>query len=57
MVTYRKLKEFHPETENITAYLEHMKVYFAANSIESGKYMPVLLCVIGAKVFSLLNNL
>ena len=34
-----------------------MKVYFAANNIDSGKHTPVLLSVIGSRTFSLLLNL
>ena len=54
---FGNLQEFQPDSETITAYLEHTKVYFTANDIAAGKRVAVLLSVIGAKTYTLLHSL
>ena len=54
---FGNLQEFQPDSETITAYLEHTKVYFTANDIAAGKRVAILLSVIGAKTYTLLHSL
>ena len=52
-----QIQEFDPDVENITAYLEHIDLYFIANGVEDDKRVAVLLSVIGGKIYSLLRDL
>ena len=54
---FGSLKEFDPEQESITAYLERAELFFTANSIEDNKKTPVFLSIVGAKTYGLLQNL
>ena len=56
---FGQLKEFHPETDAIKAYLERVQLYFAANSVDNDKQVPInsLLSSIGAPTYSLLREL
>ena len=54
---YGQLKEFEPETENISTYLERVHLYFEANAIAEDKKASVLLTVIGAKNYSIIRSL
>ena len=56
MATFGALKEFQPKNEKVSAYLEHVELYFAANNI-TGRRVPIFLSVIGAKTYSLLQDL
>ena len=56
-VTYGMIKEFDPESETISAYLEHLQLYFEANEVANAKKVSVLLTVIGPKVYALLRGL
>ena len=56
-VTYGTIKEFDPTVETITAYLERLQLYFAANGVAEEKKVPVLLTVVGPKVYTLLRGL
>ena len=56
MATFGKLKEFEPENEKISAYLERVELYFTANDIKE-RQVPIFLSVIGAKTYSLLRDL
>ena len=38
-----RLREFHPETDTIKAYLERVSLYFTANEVQRGKQVAVLL--------------
>ena len=49
--------EFDAATESITAYLERLEMYIAANGIAAEKKVSVLLTVIGAKTYGLLRSL
>ena len=57
MATYGQLQEYKPESENITAYLERVEVFFRANDIAADKQVPVFLSVVGGKTYSLLRDL
>ena len=49
--------EFIPENETITSYLERVQLFMDANSVKREKEVPVLLSVIGGKIYTLLRNL
>ena len=51
------LQEFLPDSEPIAAYLERVAVYFDANEVKEDKQVPVLLSVVGSKVYALLRSL
>ena len=51
------LNEFNSSTESITAYLERVDLYFAANSIEDNKKVATFLSVVGPSVYSILRDL
>ena len=46
-----RVKEFNPQEENITAYLERLQLYFECNGVEDAKRVPALLTLVGAKVY------
>ena len=52
-----RMQEFQPESEQISAYLERLEMYFLANGVADDKRVPVLLSVIGKHTYSLLRNL
>ena len=54
---YGRLREFHPETDTIKAYLERVDLYFAANEVAEDKRVPILLSSIGPSTYSLLSDL
>ena len=48
MTAIGKIEQFKPEEESITAYLERVELYFAANDITDGaKKGTVFLSVVG----------
>ena len=51
------IQEFHPESEQISAYLERINMYLKANDVKDDKWVPILLSVIGAKTYALLRSL
>ena len=52
------LREFHPESDTIKAYLERTSLYFSANDVPDAKKIAVLLSTIGAPpTYSLLSDL
>ena len=55
--TVGQIQEFQPELECITSYIERLNLFLAANDIADRKRVPVLLSVIGAKIYTLLRNL
>ena len=55
--TVGQIQEFQPGLECISSYMEQLNLYFAANDIADRKRVPVLLSVIGAKIYTLLRNL
>ncbi len=54
---YGRLREFHPETDTIKAYLERVDLYFAANEVAEDKRVPILLSSIGPSTYALLSDL
>ena len=52
-----RIQEFDPQVENITTYLERLQLYFDANGVEANRRVPVLLTLIGAKVYGTLRSL
>ena len=57
MTTLGHLGKLDPTEECISAYLERVELFFAANGIKDEKQVPVLLSMIGPKNFSLLRDL
>ena len=49
--------EYDPQSENITSYLERLSLYMDANAVADERKVPVLLTVIGAKVYGILKSL
>ena len=52
-----RLKEFHPESDSIKAYLERVMLYFTANAVDEARKVAVLLSSIGAPTYALLSDL
>ena len=58
MTTIGNIEQFKPEEESITAYLEWVELYFAANNITEGeKKVTVFLSVVGVQPYTLLRDL
>ena len=58
MTIIGKIEQFKPEEESITAYLERVELYFAANNITEGeKKVTVFLSVVGVQPYTLLRDL
>ena len=58
MTAIGKIEQFKPEEELITAYLERVELYFAANDITDGaKKVTVFLSVGGVLAYTLLRDL
>ena len=55
--SFGRMDEFLPENESVTAYLERIELYLAANDIAEAKRVPVFLSVIVGKTYTLLRNL
>ena len=51
------LREFNPETDRISSYLERASLYFSANDIAGAKHVAVLLSSIGPRTNVLLSDL
>ena len=51
------LQEFTPGLELVTANLERVSVYFKVDEIDEGKCVPILLSIIGAKMYTLVPNI
>ena len=50
-------KEFIPENEPISAYLERMELFFHAHEVASKKHVAVLLSNIGSRPYGVLHSL
>ena len=50
-------KEFNPETQLISAYLEHVDIFFSAKNVPDEKKVPMLLSLVGPKTYDLLRGL
>ena len=49
--------EFNPDNEKISTYLERVKLFLEANSVADERKVAVVLTVIGAKNYALLEGL
>ena len=57
MAVIGSVGEFQPEAESISAYVERVEMFFAANSVPSERKVAVFLSLVGAKTFSLVRSL
>ena len=55
MTSFGKIDVFRPKSEEFSAYLEQVELYFEANGIKEEKQVPVFLSLLGAKTYSLLR--
>ena len=51
------LKEYNSATEQISAYLERVELFFNANSISEDKQVATFLSVVGPTTYSVLRDL
>lgn len=51
------IKQFEPDSDSITAYLERVQLYFIANNVAEEKQVPILLSAIGSSTNSLMSDL
>ena len=57
MATFGQLQVFNPDTDSVTAYIERVHLFFAANEIPDKKTVAVFHSTIGGKTYELLRNL
>ena len=57
MTTFGKLAEFKPGTEEFSAYLERVDLFFLSNDVAAEKKVPIFLNCIGSTTYSLLRGL
>ena len=57
MTTFGKLAEFKPGTEEFSAYLERVDLFFLSNDVAAEKKVPIFLNCIGSTTYSLLWGL
>ena len=57
MSKFGRLQEFNSATESVTAYLERVDLFFAANEIADDKKVAVFLSSVGATTYALLRDL
>ena len=57
MAAFGELKQFEPEVEKISSYLERLELYFSTNNITERRRVAVFLSIIGANTYSLLRDL
>ena len=57
MATLGHTGKFDPAEERISAYLEHVEPFFVVKSMLDKRQVPVLLSVIGPKIYTLLHDL
>ena len=43
MASFGRIQEFHPDEESVSAYVERVELFFAANGIEDNKKVPIFL--------------
>ena len=51
------IKDYHPEDELFSSYMEWVELFFTANSVAEAKKVAALLSVIGSKSYSLVRSL
>ena len=56
MSTFGKIKEYLPDQEKFTSYLERIELFFEANDIAEENKVPVFLTVVGVLTNGLLCN-
>ena len=54
---FGQLESFNPDTDSVSACIERVHLFFAANDIPDKKAVAVFLSTIGAKTYELLRNL
>ena len=54
---YGSLKEFRPEVEEVTTYLERVNLFFVVNETPEEKQVPIFLNIVGATTYGLLCSL
>ena len=57
MVAIGQSEACQPDNERMSAYLERLQMFFAANDVKEEKQVPVLLSMIGGKTYFLLSDL
>ena len=55
--TLGQLKEFYPDSDSFTAYVERVNIFFTVNDIADDKRAAVFLNFIGARAYKLLRSL
>ena len=48
---------YNPDTDNWSAYVERLDLFFLANEIKDDKKVTILLTVLGTKAYSLLRTI
>ena len=56
-MTFGTIKEFKPESDKISTYLERMALFLAANKVADDNKVPVFLSLLGDAGYSLLRDL
>ena len=56
MVTVGKIKEFNPQTESFSTYVDRLQLYFKANGVSEDKEVAMFLTVIGPINYSIIND-
>ena len=54
--TFGGIDEFQPKNESITAYLECIDLFFAADDVAAERQVPVFLSVIEGRPYTLLRD-
>ena len=57
MASFGRIQEFHPDEESVSAYVERVELFFAANGIEDNKKVPIFLTSVGSETYGTLRNL
>ena len=57
MATFGTIPAFRPESDSIKPYLQRVKLYFTANSVEDDQKVAILLTSIGASTYDRLSDL
>ena len=50
-IYYGNLAEFNDSSEDWNSYIERLELFFEANSIERGKWQPILLSTVAAETY------
>ena len=56
MATVGKIKEFNPQTEPFSTYVDRLQLHFEANGVSEDKKVAMFLTVIGPKNYSIIND-